>query len=224
MRNLRGTAIVAALLAFSMAAAPSARANPEMAYYGPEPELLSEWIKAIDLVSDKNSKTLFWAALWWSNTPTGREYLESKMNNVAVEDERIYLKEMLSEDPLYLDAIVPESPQLNDLLWGAFLASGNQVYVVNLITAACRYNNRDDLTEFVTAGTAKWSLASNAQVHEIVLETLEQERLTREGEERLIISDIIEKSMIPGGPGLILEEAEAVVSQQRSEGNWMDSP
>lgn len=69
MRNLRGTAIVAALLAFSMAAAPTARANPEMAYYGPEPELLSEWqlrhlLDSVDYLIDSGD----WGPIMFAST------------------------------------------------------------------------------------------------------------------------------------------------------------
>ena len=74
---------------------------------------------------------------------------------------------------------------------------------MNIVNSACRYNNRDDFIVFLTAATAKWSLTSSAQYHEIVMETLIQELKKQHGEEKEIVQDIVRKAFMPDGPTLV---------------------
>ena len=112
---------------------------------------------------------------------------------------------------------------LSDMLWAAFLVTGDPVYVENIIKAAIRYNYRDDPQEFMTAGTAKWSLASNAQKHEIVMDTLKKIHKKYMGDEKAIIEDIIEKAEIPNGFELIWNEMEEIIEQKKARGEWDSS-
>jgi hypothetical protein len=183
---------------------------------------IDEWIEKIDSLSDKKSKEVFWIALWHSNTLKGKKYLEQKLLQSTVNEKEL-IEHLLSEKPSNLRILDPRLPQENDMLWMAFLVTGDPVYVENIIRAAIRYNSRDDLIEFITAGTAKWSLASNAQKHEIVMDTLKKERKKLVGNEKEIIEDIIEKAEIPDGPELIMSEMEEIIKQQKAKGKWNNS-
>ena len=57
------------------------------------------------------------------------------------------------------------SPILNDMYWGAFFASGDVSYIDKLIDKLQYINERENKDLFLAAGTAKWSLGSNALFH-----------------------------------------------------------
>ena len=180
---------------------------------------IDEWIGKIDSLSDKNSKEVFWIALWHSNTSKGKKYLEEKLPQ-STGGEKELIGHLLFEKPPDLQTLNPRLPKDNDMLWMVFLVTGDPIYVENIIKAAIRYNYRTDPREFVAAGTAKWSLASNAQKHEIVMDTLKKAHKKYMGEEKAIIEDIIEKAEIPNGFELIWNEMEEIVEQKIAKGEW----
>jgi hypothetical protein len=183
---------------------------------------IDEWIGKIDSLSDKNSKEVFWIALWHSNTSKGKKYLEEKLPQ-STGGEKELIGHLLSEKPPNLQTLNPRLPKDNDMLWMAFLATGDPIYVENIIKAAIRYNYRDALLEFMAAGTAKWSLASNAQKHEIVMDTLKKAHKKYIGEEKAIIEDIIEKAEIPNGFELIWNDMKEIVDQKKAKVEWDSS-
>ena len=72
----------------------------------------------------------------------------------------------------------PEAnPNVNDMLWGSFFASGNTKYLDLVIDNAVKYHDeKTDLVKYLTGDSACWSLASNAQQYKEVREHLEKSR------------------------------------------------
>ncbi len=72
----------------------------------------------------------------------------------------------------------PEAnPNVNDMFWGSFFASGKTKYLDLVIDNAVKYHDeKTDLVKFLTGDSACWSLASNAQQYKEVREHLEKSR------------------------------------------------
>jgi len=184
------------------------------------PDYLDKWIIEINESSERG-KQLFLNALWLSNTQKAKEYLNQKATEETGEA-RTAMDKFIQSDPPNLKKLVPSNPAENDMLWGAFLAIGDPIYVTNIIDAATEYDNRVDYLLFIVAATAKWSLVSNAQQHEIVHQTLENEMSRFEGNKRNIIQDILDKSQLPNGPSMIGEDIQKVLEEQKNKGIWLE--
>ncbi|MBP5436804.1 MAG: hypothetical protein J6Y30_02345 [Treponema sp.] len=72
----------------------------------------------------------------------------------------------------------PEAnPNVNDMFWGSYFASGKTQYLDLVIDNAVKYHDeKADMVKFLTGDSACWSLASNAQQYKEVREYLEKSR------------------------------------------------
>ena len=70
------------------------------------------------------------------------------------------------------------SASLNDMYWGAFFATGRTVFLQKLVDQLRYVEEREDEALFLAGATAKWSLASNAQSHDLVRWILKSQTLT----------------------------------------------
>lgn len=183
-------------------------------------DYLDKWIIEIDESSERG-KQLFLNALWLSNTQKAKEYLHQKATE-ETGDVRISIDKFIESEPPDLKKLIPSNPAENDMLWGAFLAIGDPIYITNIIEAATEYNNRVDYLLFMVAATAKWSLVSNAQQHEIVHQTLENELDRFKGHKINIIQDILDKSQQPNGPNMVGEDIQQVLEEQKNNGIWLE--
>jgi hypothetical protein len=108
------------------------------------------------------------------------------------------------------------SPELNDMYWGAFLASGNSGFTKKLIDQLRSCDERSDFQLFVTGISAKWSLASNAQSHAAVALDLATEKVNNPDKRtRELISELLVQ-----GPERVKQEAAEIVRRQREAGKW----
>lgn len=82
----------------------------------------------------------------------------------------------------------------NDLLWGAFFASGNPAYLRSL-AALMPYIDDDTLPLFWVGATAKWSLARNAAEHPLVRTTLGAYRPEANFRTGQLIDDVLTKDL-----------------------------
>jgi hypothetical protein len=151
----------------------------------------------IDGFSDRGQQ-LFLYALWLSGTPKAKEYLEQKACK-ATGDAKATILELCETAPPDLRETIPSNGVEEDMSWGAFLATGDPLFVTKIIAAA----------------------AENAQQHEIVYRTLEQELTNYRAEKREIIQDIIDKAKLPTGPDILQEEIQQVLEEQKSKGTWL---
>lgn len=83
------------------------------------------------------------------------------------------------------------SPATNDILWGAYFASGKEDYLLALIERALWAAGQKDVALFLTGASAAWSLSSNARQHEAVRLFLEQERDGSIGLRREMLNDVL---------------------------------
>jgi hypothetical protein len=149
-------------------------------------EMMPQWREKIGLTSGKT-----------------KDLLETAMN--------------LASDPenmLKADANI-EQPSFNDLCWGAFFASGKEVYLAALVKRLEFLSERTLLMRYVTAGSAQWSLASNAQQHPRVKEYLEKALESAQPEMKKAIRDTLEVN-----PDLFQERMVGVVKEQHEKKVW----
>ena len=107
------------------------------------------------------------------------------------------------------------SPEMNDLYWGAFFASGNPVYVKKLLELAPFAEERNDFNLWAAGATAKWSLASTARQHSLVRKILEQEKSTADKR----VQDMI-KELLTRDPEQIRKETSDIYARQKAAGKW----
>lgn len=107
------------------------------------------------------------------------------------------------------------SPQMNDVFWGAFFASGNPAYVKKVLEVAPFAEERNDFNLWSTGATAKWSLASNARQHPLVHSILEDARRTADKRTQDMISEILKRD-----PARIREEMADTYAKQKAAGKW----
>jgi hypothetical protein len=184
------------------------------------PERLSGWVSEIETLSDRGQH-LFTSALWQSGTPEAEEYLEKRMNTATGEDKAM-LQAYLDHTPVDMRTMVPTDGVEADMLWGAFFSTGDPVFVRNLIAAATQYGNRDSCEIFAAAAVTKWSLVSNAEQHDLVLQILQSELSNHKGEERAIIQDMIDKSKLASGAAMIAEESGRIFDEKEQSGEWRE--
>jgi hypothetical protein len=120
----------------------------------------------------------------------------------------------LSADPARFIAADAPTPSRNDACWGAFFATGNTSYVDLLIRQLVHMDERDDLTLFLTAASAKWSLASNLHTHSRVDAAVRAAQKTAQGPLASDLADILQKS-----PEAIQQEFVDVLRQR-----WRKTP
>jgi len=189
-------------------------------YLDPKPDLISG---AIDVAANNG--------VW-----TGRNYLgqysgffncvfhrydkgwrEKWQQQVAQLDEenRRQFNLLLEMKPDAFMAEVESSPLKNDMQWFCFFATGDTEKLRGILEALTDLDEREDLNRFLTAASARWSLARFAGKHPQVKRVVEK---LREGEHeglRSAAEDILTKS-----PKALKEEAAAVVVDQKKRGIW----
>ena len=121
----------------------------------------------------------------------------------------------LSSNPKTLLDGEPPSPRRNDICWGAFFGSGDGAYLTRLMDELRHMNERDDLNLFMTAASAKWSLASNARSHPVVRAAVKTAREAATGPLAVQLDDVLSKA-----PGQIQQEMISVYREQHQKGIW----
>jgi len=184
------------------------------------PERISGWISVVEGLSERG-QYLFFGALWLANTPRTRGYLESKLVTAHGELKEL-LQALIQSQPPDIREMVPQNGVEGDMLWGGFLATGDRIYVLNLLKATMQWVGKEGYEPFVKLNMGKWSLAANAQSHRVVRQVLEEQVNAYQGEERETVQEILSKSYLPNGPDLIMEEAKRIINEKQKGGVWLE--
>jgi hypothetical protein len=103
----------------------------------------------------------------------------------------------------------------NDVCWALFFASGDTVYLTEIVRQLQYLDEREDMVRYLAAATARWSLASNARTHPKVKAAMEALENGEDVKLREVAGGILRK-----GPQQISEETIAVLKEQKSKGIW----
>jgi hypothetical protein len=107
------------------------------------------------------------------------------------------------------------SGALNDEYWAAFFATGNPKFIDRLLDQLRYFDERNDEDLFFAGGTAKWSLASNAQTQPEVRFAIEEAKLKADKRTQELITELLAQD-----PEHIKLEISAIVRMQRESGRW----
>jgi hypothetical protein len=107
------------------------------------------------------------------------------------------------------------SPALNDEYWGAFFASGNPQFIRKLVDQLRFFDEREDFLLFASGATAKWSLASNAQLRPRVRQIIEQAKAGTDKRTQELIDQLLAQ-----GPERVKQEMINIIATQRQSGKW----
>ncbi len=122
----------------------------------------------------------------------------------------------LAKRPGFLLDDHPPSPGHNDMLWGAFFASGDEAYLRAIVERLDHIDERKDLNLFLTAASAQWSLSSNAAGHLRVQTTLQEiHQSLDDGVRRQALDAALTQDPASFGDSMM-----AVVEAQKAAGVW----
>lgn len=148
-------------------------------YYAEKrPALIGARLKMVEeeaLLHDPNSvpPLLGFLAGVFSENPELKESLKSQLHDTdPIFDQAWNSAVSMSKDPLAAILSQLASTSTNDMLWGAYFATGEARYLEPLVARLSHLDERRDMALFLAAGTAKWSLLSNARQHGRVREQL----------------------------------------------------
>jgi hypothetical protein len=188
-------------------------------YLSPNPDLIDAAIRFIGkngLVSDEAAAIGFTAFF--------AEVFEQNENRVAAWDLVIAQQDHPTQQlfstakSLSLRSFIrdaPPSPELNDLCWAGFFASGRTEYLERIIRNLSYVEERSDLNLYLTGASAKWSLASNAASHPTVRMVIEESRANAGEERKELLGEVLSKS-----PGTITTEMTEILKSQKDSGVW----
>lgn len=145
-------------------------------------EHLDHWIQQAVTMSDE-FKMLFAYAVWYADYPKAAERLHPLLESFP-EDHviRKRIESMLGHQPPDFATLPVHSPAALDYLWACFLATGDTRFVDRIMTVLPPKDQTlddpefGDINEILLAGSARWSLISNAFQHPKVLEHLKTRR------------------------------------------------
>jgi len=127
--------------------------------FSENPTKVESWLRDMNDLPAKHQRLLA-AALWQAGHPLGSELLAKLGQQSPVRNEVMRLAEMPSQ-PINVTPV--RSPSSMRLQWGAFLASGEERYIVSILDAFG--SNEPSLHS-----AARMALAQNAAAHPRVME------------------------------------------------------
>jgi hypothetical protein len=126
------------------------------------PDRIDEW--ASPLIADLPGvdRESIITAVWLSDTDRARDYLNN-LTTTGGPEVRQCARQIAATLPPELDRVPVDSPAILDNLWAAFMATGDAIYVVRVISALAEDTVDLDDSVQLLRNTAEWSLASNAR-------------------------------------------------------------
>lgn len=105
------------------------------------------------------------------------------------------------------------SPDVNDMMWGAYFGTGNSKYLERLISELKYVDREDSLVLFLTGNSAKWSLCSNARQHNAIDKYIRTKVNTAPGNLKTLLAEILSKE-----PSTMRDEFTARLKVMKEKG------
>ena len=129
-------------------------------------------------------------SLWLANTKQAKIQL-GKLIAIQVNNGIHDNEDLLESDPQEIDKLPVNSPDILDMLWGAFMATGEEKYVVQVISVLPFSTIKGDVARLLVGGSARWSLISNAIQHKRVLDICISQLDKQPKEVKAVLSEVI---------------------------------
>lgn len=152
------------------------------------PNKIIEWVTPFfKVLSTEEKKTLI-GALWLSNTPIAATYLNSIIPSIP--ELASYLKNVHSTPFCEIEEEPIEFPYVLDALWAAFAATGQEQYIIRIITAL-NYSDSNNEAKKLISSMAKWVLSSNIKIHLKVREICIEQTMKQPANIKVILEKMI---------------------------------
>jgi hypothetical protein len=126
-------------------------------------------------------------ALWLADTDQSKMILQK----LVVGNEN---SDLLKSAPPKIERIPVESPDVLDMLWGAFMATGDEKYVLPVISVLPYSTAKGNIPRLLVGGSARWSLTSNAIQHKRVFDICNTQLEKQPKEVKEILSEVISEA------------------------------
>lgn len=154
------------------------------------PQKIETWLSSLKEITNQENIAIG-KILWLSNTEQARKYL-TKISRIKDVEIKEYLVALLKKVPPEIEKVPIASSSVIDILWAAFMATGEDKYVVRIISAFSKNNNQDELSKEMISSMAKWSLKSNVKKHEKVKSICLNQLKTQNEDIAIILQEIID--------------------------------
>lgn len=145
------------------------------------------------IIGTKDRDLIFGFALilWYTHTDFSLTLLDTFQRQDNIKKYTSEFDQLKAEKfiDIWVDPI--SHPELLDMLWTDFFATGNEESIKRIISKLADLSSGNQF-DMVTAGSAKWSLASNAIHHQKVLDVCKREKETSDPEISKALGEIIE--------------------------------
>ena len=142
---------------------------------------------------NSNTKRIVWLALWLSGSEQANNLLKAKKAKVSGDDKK-YIELLINKKTFNMFDKPISSPADLDMLWAAFMASGDRRCVERVIGVLPWHEDKKDTDRFLIGHAAKWSLTSNARQHRQVMQLCQEELKKLSGAHRSILEEVINKA------------------------------
>lgn len=156
---------------------------------------IPDWMSQLNTLKPENRQLLF-TSVWWSRSKEGKEYLEAAAEKLPEKEKKEFLKNISTEPPPF-EKMDISAPDVLDMLWAAFSATGDNKFVLRIMSTLPWVNTaQDDYTKMAIGSAAKWSLTSNAQQHPKVMELclLERDKSGADNNLKPYLTEIIDEA------------------------------
>lgn len=170
------------------------------AYFALPPLEREDVLRAFDTQQDEDGRIVFVNGVWFMDSAESRDLVYRLRGRWTTPRLASQLRRMSEEQPRALLGILAPKyedelqrlAQDIDCLWMRFLATGDQAYVLRVLSAASYSVKAPSKGDELLGYTARWSLRVNLR-HERVRQIL-QARLAQAGdEERQVIENVLER-------------------------------
>jgi len=173
-------------------------------------------------------KVFFLDVLWLINSEKSRDLINKASKEWKESEVAVKISDQEKSAPYNVRNISAISPQILDLWWYSFFATGDDVFIKKIIDALSFLEDRD-FQKRLTGEAAKWSLTSNADQHKRVREICVFEEANRSGVIKKALGDVISGKMtvnavIADGRDALKNYKEAIMNLRAIEQYFTGEP
>ena len=128
--------------------------------------------------------------IWYSGLPQTKSLLEQVARDMPAQKQTV---EQISANaaPRMTDIPLEQGGWVLDMLWGNFIATGDEAPVLRIISALPWSQARGNSARMTVGGSARWSLTANAALHPRVMEICRQQAKLQPPQVARVLDDVI---------------------------------
>lgn len=128
--------------------------------------------------------------IWYSGLPQTKSLLAQVARDMPAQ-KPIVEKLSATAAPRMTDIPLEQGGWVLDMLWGSFIATGDEAPILRIISAVPWSQARGNSARMSVGGSARWSLTANAALHPRVMEICRRQAKIQPPEIARILDDVI---------------------------------